>query len=365
MSFFCVSSLTKRLGTNKILQNIRFEIGEGEFITVLGPPECGKSALLRTLAGQMQPDAGNISVAGREVGQLSPRERNIALLSPADTLFSKMTVAENIASGLKMKRIPRPEIACKVRRILQLLDLEDKAQNYPRHLSDGQQQKALLARALAVEPQILLWDEAQDGGDAQAGKSLRLHIRALQKSLKLTIVWATRDQEAALTVSDRIFLMERGRFTQSGTPEEIYTKPDSEFAARFIGNYNILRRGELSAFAASQLKGDLFAVRPESIEMVVDLAGARPDHLWEKRPEIIPAAGPRPDAIRMEGLVIDMVMLGQILRNFIRVERRILMVDLVSRGACPTKPGQSVTLFVPYDECLSLNTSHPPLKLPA
>ena len=362
MSFFCVAGLTKRLGNEKVFQDIHFEIEAGEFVTLLGSSDRGPSALLRTLAGLIQADAGSIHIAGREIGSLHPRERNIALLAQSCPLFPNMTVAENIGFDLKMRKIPPREIEFRVCRMIQWVHLENQAKKYPRHLSRGQQQRTALARALVSEPQLLLLDEPPSALDPQIRKSLLDQIRELQKNLHIATLFVTHDQEEALTVSDRIFLMDQGRITQTGAPEEIYTQLGSELAARFIGNYNVFQKEDFDILPPSIPEGGLFAVRPAAIEVIP----ARQGLTWEDTPPSYHTECNRPGAIHMAGLLIDTIVRGNTLRHFVRVNQRILMADLVKDGnARPVKPGQSVSLWIPFSECLPLKATYRPLKRPA
>ncbi|MGF1764981.1 ABC transporter ATP-binding protein [Aliivibrio kagoshimensis] len=264
MSYVNVKQLTKRFDSNTVFENIDFTIEKGEFVTLLGPSGCGKSTLLRSLAGLNQVDGGKIKVNGKNITHEPPQKRGIGMVFQSYALFPNMTVEGNIAFGLKMQKVSAEKVANKVAKVIDLVELKGKEHQYPHQLSGGQCQRVALARALVVKPQILLLDEPLSALDARIRKHLRQQIRDIQKELNLTTVFVTHDQEEAMTMSDRIFLMNQGKIVQEGSPETIYTKPINEFAASFMGQYNLV-----SARKAKDLFGihvdSKVAIRPESI----------------------------------------------------------------------------------------------------
>lgn len=312
MGFVEIRNLTKDFGSSRVIEDLSFTVEQGEFVTLLGPSGCGKSTLLRAIAGLVDINSGSILVAGKNITGLSPRHRNIGMVFQAYALFPNMTVAENIGFGLKMKGLSATEIGYRVDRFVELVELENRRRAYPNQLSGGQQQRVALARALASEPDVLLLDEPLSALDAKIRKSLRLQIRNLQKELKTTTLFVTHDQEEALIVSDRIFLMENGQFAQIGTPEEIYTNPGTEFAARFIGNYNVLNAGQVNDMVLSEdgFGEGTYALRPEVIELTARDAN-----------KIIP-----------QGVVEDVIVLGNIIRYRVRCAGHPLTVDVLNRG---------------------------------
>jgi len=240
MSYVSVTQLTKRFGENTVFEDIDFTIEQGEFVTLLGPSGCGKSTLLRSLAGLNPVDSGVIAVDGEDITHQAPQQRGIGMVFQSYALFPNMTVFDNIAFGLKMKKLAADQIATDVAKVIALVDLQGKEQHYPHQLSGGQRQRVALARALVVRPRILLLDEPLSALDAKIRKRLRQQIRDIQKELNLTTVFVTHDQEEAMTMSDRIFLMNKGEIVQQGSPESIYTQPANEFVAGFMGHYNLV-----------------------------------------------------------------------------------------------------------------------------
>jgi putative spermidine/putrescine transport system ATP-binding protein len=264
MSFVTVKNLQKSFGSNTVFSDINFSIAQGEFVTLLGPSGCGKSTLLRSLAGLNSVDKGEIWVGEQNITDLAPQKRDIGMVFQSYALFPNMTVANNIAFGLKMKKLHKDEIAKQVARVIELVELKGKENQHPHQLSGGQRQRVALARALVVQPNILLLDEPLSALDARIRKHLRQQICDIQKELNLTTVFVTHDQEEAMTMSDRIFLMNEGSIVQQGSAEQIYTQPHNEFVAGFMGNYNLLSAQQAQDVLGVSIKNKL-AIRPESI----------------------------------------------------------------------------------------------------
>ena len=266
MSYLSIRNLHKSYGATSIFSDINCEIEKGEFVTLLGPSGCGKSTLLRCIAGLTEVDGGQILLDGQDLVPLSPQKRGIGMVFQSYALFPNMTVQQNVAFGLRMQKVGKDETAQRVEEVLRLVELHDYAARYPHQLSGGQCQRVALARSLVTRPRLLLLDEPLSALDARIRKHLREQIRAIQQELGLTTNFVTHDQEEALTMSDRIFLMNAGKIVQSGDAESLYTAPVDAFAAGFIGNYNLL-----DADAASRLLlrpvHQRIAIRPESIRL--------------------------------------------------------------------------------------------------
>lgn len=266
MSYLSIRNLHKSYGATSIFSDINCEIEKGEFVTLLGPSGCGKSTLLRCIAGLTEVDGGQILLDGQDLVPLSPQKRGIGMVFQSYALFPNMTVQQNVAFGLRMQKVGKDETAQRVEEVLRLVELHDYAARYPHQLSGGQCQRVALARSLVTRPRLLLLDEPLSALDARIRKHLREQIRAIQQELGLTTIFVTHDQEEALTMSDRIFLMNVGKIVQSGDAESLYTAPVDAFAAGFIGNYNLL-----DADAASRLLlrpvHQRIAIRPESIRL--------------------------------------------------------------------------------------------------
>lgn len=230
--------VSKEFGHTLAVDSVTFTVNQGEFVSVLGPSGCGKSTILKMIAGFLNATAGQISLNGRPVESLPPEKREIGMVFQSYALFPHMTVTQNVAYGLRMRRRSKAAIAEAVAEKLALVGLSDLAGRYPEQLSGGQKQRVALARALAIEPQLLLMDEPLTALDKNIRDELRIQLRQFQQSLNIPTLFVTHDQVEALTMSDRIILMNNGRIEQISTPDDLYEKPATLFAARFIGNNN-------------------------------------------------------------------------------------------------------------------------------
>ncbi|MBR9827976.1 MAG: putative 2-aminoethylphosphonate ABC transporter ATP-binding protein, partial [Oceanospirillales bacterium] len=235
-----IEHLRKSFGSFTALDDISLDIQEGEFVCFLGPSGCGKTTLLRAIAGLEQQEEGAIVQAGQDVSVLPPQQRDFGIVFQSYALFPNLTVNDNIAYGLANMKIPRRERQQRVQGLLDQIHLPDIGDKFPGQLSGGQQQRVALARALATEPGLLLLDEPLSALDARVRLHLRNEICALQRKLGITTIMVTHDQDEALTMADRIVVMDHGRIAQIGTPEEIYQQPATEFVARFVGSMNLL-----------------------------------------------------------------------------------------------------------------------------
>jgi sulfate transport system ATP-binding protein len=234
-----VRGLSKSFDGNPVLRDVSLEIPEGELVALLGPSGCGKTTLLRIIAGLEVPDAGEVRHGGEDVSARSARERNVGVVFQHYALFRHMTVADNVAFALAVRRRPRVEVAARVRELLALVQLDGFRGRYPHQLSGGQRQRVALARALATEPRILLLDEPFGALDARVRQELRRWLRRLHDELHVTSVFVTHDQEEAFEVSDRVVLMNQGRIEQVGSPAQVFEEPASPFVMRFLGAVNV------------------------------------------------------------------------------------------------------------------------------
>ncbi|WP_323939359.1 ABC transporter ATP-binding protein [Aeromonas hydrophila] len=325
-----VNQLHKSYGDTKVFEGIEFGIRKGELVTLLGPSGCGKSTLLRALAGLTPVDGGQVRVAGEDITWQEPQKRGIGMVFQSYALFPNMTVWGNVAFGLKMKPQPGRDLAASVQEALELVELTGFERRYPAELSGGQRQRVALARALVVQPRILLLDEPLSALDARIRRSLRQQIREIQQRLELTTIFVTHDQEEALTMSDRIFLMNKGSIVQSGTPEEIYTRPASEFVASFIGNYNLLGAEQGKSLFGPRFQGKL-ALRPESLSLL--------------------PAGAHSDEPHLPGVISGRQLLGNVIRYQVTCAAGLLTVDCLNRSAGDLLAvGSAVTLVVAQDQ---------------
>ena len=315
MSYVTAKNLTKRFGDNTVFEDIQFSIEQGEFITLLGPSGCGKSTLLRSLAGLNPVDGGTISVNGEDITHQVPQERGIGMVFQSYALFPNMTVEGNIAFGLKMKKLDADIIQREVAKVIELVDLKGKEKQYPHQLSGGQRQRVALARALVVKPRILLLDEPLSALDAKIRKHLRQQIRDIQKEMNLTTIFVTHDQEEAMIMSDRIFLMNKGEIVQAGTPEEIYTQPANEFVAGFMGHYNLVEADHAKQLFNIDMQSKV-AIRPESI-YVKEQGRQYGNHI----------------SAPQSGIIKNHQLLGNVIRYQVDVNECELTVDLLNRSS--------------------------------
>jgi iron(III) transport system ATP-binding protein len=288
-----VHDIVKRFGKNEVVGRSSFTIKEGELFTLLGPSGCGKTTLLRLIAGFYAPDEGEVRFDGRSVNDVPPHARGIGMVFQNYALWPHMTVTDNVAYGLKLRKTASSEIAQRVQAVLFKVKLEGLGDRYPGQLSGGQQQRVALARALVLNPKILLLDEPLSNLDAKVRIQVRAEIRKLQKELGITTVYVTHDQEEALTLSDRILVFNKGRVFQVGTPRQLYERPENPFVADFIGINNMLPGvvasagkdvcsirtvlGEISALPNGDLKPEehcIACIRPENIAIGAPAGGS-------------------------------------------------------------------------------------------
>lgn len=320
MSYLSIQNLHKRYGDTAIFSDINCEIAKGEFITLLGPSGCGKSTLLRCIAGLTGVNGGQILLDGEDLVPVAPQKRGIGMVFQSYALFPNMTVQQNVAFGLRMQKVKGSEAEQRVKQVLELVELNDFAGRYPQQLSGGQCQRVALARSLVTRPRLLLLDEPLSALDARIRKHLREQIRSIQQELGLTTIFVTHDQEEALVMSDRIFLMNAGKIVQSGDAETLYTAPADAFAAGFIGNYNLL-----DADAASRLLlrpvNSRVAIRPEAIQI-----GAQGS---------------------IEGQIRSHRLLGNVIRYRVEARGVELLVDVLNRSPADLHAsGQRINLNI-------------------
>ena len=244
----------KAFGTTEALAGIDLAVRQGEFLTLLGPSGCGKTTTLRIVAGLEAPDGGRVILQGNDVTDWEPNRRNVNTVFQSYALFPHMNVARNIAYGLKIRKTPRPEIDRRVEEMLRLVQLEGFGGRMPNQLSGGQRQRVAIARAVAVNPAVLLLDEPLGALDLQLRRQMQQELKTLQKELGITFIYITHDQEEALNMSDRIGIMDAGKILQLGTPDDVYERPRTVFAARFIGQSNIFEATVTGRDAAGNLE---------------------------------------------------------------------------------------------------------------
>lgn len=265
MAYLEVENMHLAFGQKEVLKGVSLAIEKGELVTLLGPSGCGKSTLLRTIAGLEQPTAGTISLDGQEIQGKAAKERQIGMVFQSYALFPNMTAYENIAFGLRVKKLPKKEIEERVQRMLQMVELTEFQNQLVTSLSGGQQQRVALGRALIIEPKLLLLDEPLSALDARIRKQLQIELRRIQQELGITMIFVTHDQEEAMRISDRIHILSAGELAQVSTPHELYTQPHNQFVAEFIGDYNQLDVFELTN-PFIEREATRYFVRPEVIK---------------------------------------------------------------------------------------------------
>lgn len=324
MAYIEIKNLTKSYGDNVVLKDVSLKMEEGTLNTLLGPSGSGKSTLLRSIAGLEDIDNGQVIIDGREVTDVEPKERNLGMVFQHYALFPNMTVMDNVKFGLDMKNVPVTDRKRRAREMIRLVGLSGKEGAYPRELSGGQQQRVALARSLVTEPDVLLLDEPLSALDAQIRIELRQQIKDIQRELGITVILVTHDQEEAMTMSEKIFVMNNGNIEQVGTPSEIYRAPSTDFVAGFIGNHNTYTPEQFDTIFGERLGTNLMAVRPETIQLD-------------------PLAG---DSYHIQGIVRRSSMLGSVLRFFIDVNGEEIIIDKLNRSINFRENGEVIDLYL-------------------
>ena len=345
--FLALTGIRKTFGTEAVVKDFNLKVERGELVTFLGPSGCGKTTTLRMIAGFETPTEGSIRIDGRDVTHLSARRRAIGMVFQAYALFPNMTVERNIAFGLKVAGKPAAEINARVDEMLTLIKLPDLAGRFPHQLSGGQQQRVSLARALAPSPQILLLDEPLSALDARIRAGLREDIRALQQKLGITTIFVTHDQEEALSISDRIVVMNEGAIEQIGSPGDIYNRPRTRFVASFVGTLNTLQ-GVVVDPAEGTIRVGQTILRAQG---VIEGTKTGETRALALRPEALRLGPPAEGDNALTGVIEDATFLGAIRRLRVRIDGGAILVDAFnSNGASFPEPGDEVKVsFSPND----------------
>ncbi|NAZ37116.1 ABC transporter ATP-binding protein [Rubellimicrobium sp. CFH 75288] len=348
MSHLDLQGLQKSFGANRVVRDFSLSIDKGEFVSLLGPSGCGKTTVLRMVAGFETPDTGAIRLEGRDLIPLRTNARNVGMVFQAYALFPNLTVAQNVGFGLKVAGVPRQETAERVAEMLDLIGLPvgDFGSRYPFQLSGGQQQRVALARALAPRPRVLLLDEPLSALDAKVRVRLRSEIRTIQRHLGITTIFVTHDQEEALSISDRVVVMNAGILEQAGTPFEVYNHPATAFVASFVGT--------LTPFEARVLESEtgLVDVSGRRLRLGRRLPRAAGEALTlALRPEALRLGRPEDEAIQLSGVAREVEFMGSIIRIRAEVGGTPFVLDTFNRpDAPPPAPGEAVDIsFSPRD----------------
>jgi putative spermidine/putrescine transport system ATP-binding protein len=342
MAFLHIDQLQKRYGDFVAVEQFGLNVEQGEFISLLGPSGCGKTTTLRMVAGFERPTSGTIRLDGADITDRPPSQRHIGMVFQSYALFPNMTVADNIGFGLKLKKTPADQARRRVAELLDLIQLPDKGRNYPYQLSGGQQQRVALARALAIEPQVLLLDEPLSALDAKIRVELRSEIRRIQQQLHITTLYVTHDQEEAMSLSDRVVVMNSGYVEQVGAPFEIYNYPATTFVAHFVGQLNVVPVDVVDAAAGRVRLGDqMFTLEPPLTAahgQTVSVA-LRPEEL---------ALGHIDGRNNLHGVVESLNFLGSIVRVRVAIGPKHLVADLFNeRQLVLPRAGDGVMLNFP------------------
>ena len=346
--FIEIGGLTKRYGATTVVDGLSLAVAEGELLTLLGPSGCGKTTTLRCIGGFIAQDSGTIGIAGHDMAGVPPHRRQVGMVFQSYALFPHLSVFDNVAFGLRIRKVERAELSRRVGRALEMVRLGEFAARYPKQLSGGQQQRVALARALAYEPRVLLLDEPLSNLDAKLRVEMRSEIRSLQRALGVTALYVTHDQEEALSISDRVMVMNQGKIEQLSAPWELYNRPATRFVASFVGAANILpaeilevRGSDARVLVAGSLRLSFPRTGlPEGRELWLV---ARPEALHvgrfgEGQPETL-----------AKGKVIQLTMLGATLRAEVEIagSHRILL-DITHGGIQPAI-SQGDTIAVEFD----------------
>jgi len=348
MAFLELENLTKIFSANAGVRGVNLSIQKGEFISFLGPSGCGKTTTLRMVAGFETPSLGAIRIDGRDVTHLRPNQRKIGMVFQSYALFPNMTVAQNVGFGLKVAGAANSTIAGRVKEMLTMVGLPDHGDRYPYQLSGGQQQRVALARALAVQPALLLLDEPLSALDAKIRISLREEIRRVQRQLDITTIYVTHDQEEALSMSDRIVVMNEGQVEQVGTPFEIYNYPRTRFVASFVGTLNVIKARVIDPASRR------ISVDGQTIATTSELKGAVAGDMlsFALRPEALRLGeSDQADGNRLQGTIEHVDFLGSIIRMRVRFGDNAVSLDCFnSPTSPPPAPGSKVPVsFAPTD----------------
>lgn len=333
MDYIKINNLTKSYGDNVVLKDLSLEMEEGTLNTLLGPSGSGKSTLLRSIAGLEEIETGEIYIGNREITDLEPRERNLGMVFQHYALFPNMSVIDNVKFGLAIKNIDKEKQEKLALEMIELVGLNGKEAAFPQELSGGQQQRVALARSLVTEPDVLLLDEPLSALDAQIRVELRQQIKDIQHNLGITVILVTHDQEEAMTMSEKIFVMNDGIIEQEDSPSEIYRAPKSDFVASFIGNHNKYTPEQFSKIFGEQAKAPLIAIRPETV------------HLYPLEGEMY----------QVKGTVRRSSMLGSVLRFFIDVNGEKMVVDILNRSINFREDGETINLYLLKKDIITIH----------
>jgi putative spermidine/putrescine transport system ATP-binding protein len=346
MTYLELSNVSKKFGNTFAVENFNLAIEKGEFVSFLGPSGCGKTTTLRMIAGFEVPTTGKVTLEGEDITYASPNQRNVGMVFQSYALFPNMTVLQNIGFGLQVRKWKPEDIKKRAQEMLVLIHLEEFGNRYPYQLSGGQQQRVSLARALAIQPRVLLLDEPLSALDAKIRVELRLEIRRIQQQLGMTTVYVTHDQEEALSLSDRVVVMSRGLMEQVGTPAQIYNYPTTEFVASFVGQLNLLPTTEVDlekkicSIGGQNVRYSHHIPRPEDLPFRLAI-----------RPEEIQFGEDR-SRNQLQGKVETVMFLGAVIRLRVNIGGTLVTADIFNeRQITLPSAGDEVVISFPEYSC--------------
>jgi putative spermidine/putrescine transport system ATP-binding protein/spermidine/putrescine transport system ATP-binding protein len=354
MSAVTLRNIVKRFGTFTAVHRTTLEIPEGAFVTLLGPSGCGKTTNLRMIAGLLDPTEGEILIGGKRVNDVPIHKRNLGLVFQNYALFPHKTVAENVAFGLKYRNVPKSEIPAKVQAALELVQLPHVGDRYPKELSGGQQQRIALARAIVIEPDVLLLDEPLSALDANLREDMRVELKRIQERIGVTTVFVTHDQSEALAMSDLIVVMSEGRVEQVGKPEEVYNTPATGFVANFLGASNISEARCIEHGATVVVEDAIFGRVTVPAAKAPNLTGTGPAKLVVRAEKLKLAQGPAPEGVISIPATVETVdYQGQAVRYFVRAgEAQLQAINMIDDH--PFAVGAAVHLHLRPQDCAAL-----------
>lgn len=335
MSYIDIINVSKSYADNQVLKNISLSIKKNEFVTLLGSSGCGKTTLLRSIAGLGSIDNGKIMLDAEDITHKNPGDRNIGMIFQSYCLFPTMNVFNNVAYGLKLKKEPESKIKNEVMSALESVNLLEKVKSYPSQLSGGERQRVALARSLVMKPKVLLLDEPFNAIDAKLRKALQLKVKELHKEYDMTSIMVTHDQDEAMIMSDTIHLFKDGVIEQSGTSAELYLTPKSKYVASFMGNYNVIEAEIFSKITGGKYsKKHAIGLRPESIEI-------HKEKLEAKANEFI-----------LSGVISNLIPQGNIVRFSVKIMDEYVDVDILVDRCSGFSIGDKVNLKIKPDKIL-------------
>ena len=350
--FLEVRNLVKSFASNTVVKGVDFAFDKGEFISLLGPSGCGKTTILRMIAGFENPTSGSIRIDGRDITNLKPNQRQLGMVFQAYALFPNLNVGDNIGFGLKIAGMPAAERRQRIDEMLRLVGLTGFEKRYPYEMSGGQQQRVALARAIAPRPRMLLLDEPLSALDAKIRVSLREEIRAIQLDLGITTVFVTHDQEEALSISDRIVVMNAGNIEQLGAPHEVYNRPATRFVATFVGQLNTIEAMVHDA-PTGQISIDGQLARIAQLPQATPTGSAVS---LTTRPEALSLGERTDNDIVLKGTIADVHFLGSVIRVRVSLGRNTVSLDTFNdqRTPPPTR-GEPAVVSLSSEDLLVLS----------